>query len=650
MTDQSNASSQKASPATEASKAPDASKEPSSSAASPCAVPGFVPAFAHPLAARILAMEPVRRAVLAAVILAALVFIPWLGAVGLWDCWEVHYGEVAREMVARHDPIYPYWESAHFFSKPPLTMWMQALGIWLSNGLAEGGNGHLGVYLEWGMRLPFALLMILAVAMLTLAVGRVVNPRAGLFSGVALATSPLFFLLARQTVTDTPFVATLTIGLSAFMLAEISPQAVRGRELPDDAEHAEEKKRLVGDSSFWWMVAYAAFGLATLAKGLLGFALPGALLLAYLLVTWDWSMMKRCRLVPGLVVFLLVALPWYLTLSLFDGKDEGSKTFVQRFFIHDHFNRLGKGVHTTTPNTTFTYFIEQLGFAVFPWVPFLPSAFARLTRVDVKAKDPESKGITFIALWAMVAFVVFTLSATKFHHYCFPVVPALAVLAAVALDDVLKSGREDWGKAALLTLAGLALYAVIAHDLWKTPSHLINMYVYKYDRPYPLEEVAPQNAFAVLFGLGGAGMLAGFVARSRKGLVAAAMAFAVAFSVYGSWVHWKNLTFHWSQRDILWVYYENRARADEPIAAYTMNWRGETFYTSNRVRQLRKAEKLYEYLAQPGTLWLMVEQDRYENMAKIVKNRGRDIEIMDRSGNKFYLARATEKAGKGKTP
>ena len=72
-----------------------------------------------------------RHTVAAAAILAALIFLPWLGAVGLWDCWEVHYGEVAREMVARHDPIYPYWENAYFFSKPPLTMWMQALGIWM---------------------------------------------------------------------------------------------------------------------------------------------------------------------------------------------------------------------------------------------------------------------------------------------------------------------------------------------------------------------------------------------------------------------------------------------------------------------------------------------------------------------------------------
>jgi hypothetical protein len=58
---------------------------------------------------------------------AALLFFPLLGAVGLWDPWEPHYAEVGREMMVRHDWIHPFWESAYFFSKPPLTMWLTNL-------------------------------------------------------------------------------------------------------------------------------------------------------------------------------------------------------------------------------------------------------------------------------------------------------------------------------------------------------------------------------------------------------------------------------------------------------------------------------------------------------------------------------------------
>lgn len=36
-------------------------------------------------------------------------FLPYLGAVGLWDPWETHYGEVARMMVERNDYVFPWW-------------------------------------------------------------------------------------------------------------------------------------------------------------------------------------------------------------------------------------------------------------------------------------------------------------------------------------------------------------------------------------------------------------------------------------------------------------------------------------------------------------------------------------------------------------
>jgi 4-amino-4-deoxy-L-arabinose transferase-like glycosyltransferase len=82
-----------------------------------------------PLLAKLLQWPIELRATLVSIILSSLVFLPFLGAVGLWDCWEVHYGEVAREMIQRNDYVHPFWENAYFFSKPAFTMWMQATGL-----------------------------------------------------------------------------------------------------------------------------------------------------------------------------------------------------------------------------------------------------------------------------------------------------------------------------------------------------------------------------------------------------------------------------------------------------------------------------------------------------------------------------------------
>jgi 4-amino-4-deoxy-L-arabinose transferase-like glycosyltransferase len=167
----------------------------------------------HPWVRRLLAVDAERRLVAMSLLVGALVFVPYVGAVGLWDPWESHYGEVAREMIARNDYVHPYWESSWFFSKPPLTMWMDVLGMALVG--TNRTTGKLALYTEWGMRMPFVLVVLASLALLAVALGRTVNRRVGLASTVVLATMPLFFLVTRQVVTDTPFVACLIAAMAS---------------------------------------------------------------------------------------------------------------------------------------------------------------------------------------------------------------------------------------------------------------------------------------------------------------------------------------------------------------------------------------------------------------------------------------------------
>ena len=40
---------------------------------------------------------------------------------------------------------------------------------------------------------------------------------------------------------------------------------------------------------------------------------------------------------------------------------------------------------------------------------------------------------------------------------------------------------------------------------------------------------------------------------------------------------------HWGQREVLEAYYKMRGNENEPIVAYQMNWKGENFYTGNKI-------------------------------------------------------------------
>ena len=78
------------------------------------------------------ALPEERRGVALVLLLAGVVFLPRLGSVGLWDPWEPHYAEVARQMIVRGDYVHPYWENAYFFSKPVLLFWLDALAMGLA--------------------------------------------------------------------------------------------------------------------------------------------------------------------------------------------------------------------------------------------------------------------------------------------------------------------------------------------------------------------------------------------------------------------------------------------------------------------------------------------------------------------------------------
>src|SRR3982750_4102664 len=71
-------------------------------------------------------------------------YIPFAGSYGLWDPWETHYSEVARQMVKRGDFI-SLWgpgsprDADVFWSKPVLTFWLMAIGMHIARVGLPGG-------------------------------------------------------------------------------------------------------------------------------------------------------------------------------------------------------------------------------------------------------------------------------------------------------------------------------------------------------------------------------------------------------------------------------------------------------------------------------------------------------------------------------
>jgi 4-amino-4-deoxy-L-arabinose transferase-like glycosyltransferase len=147
----------------------------------------------------------------------AFLYFPAMGLQSLWDPWETHYGEVAREILSRDDWISLWWaQDGWFWSKPVLNFWIQSLSMaslgthFHADMMLTGANGAWTAHPEWVVRTPNVLMTVVAMYLLYKGVAKVFGRRAGLLGALVLATMADWFFLAHQTMTDMPFVAAMT--------------------------------------------------------------------------------------------------------------------------------------------------------------------------------------------------------------------------------------------------------------------------------------------------------------------------------------------------------------------------------------------------------------------------------------------------------
>jgi 4-amino-4-deoxy-L-arabinose transferase-like glycosyltransferase len=159
-----------------------------------------------------------RRPALFVLVACSLLLLPALGGYGLWDPWETHYGEVAREILARDDWITLWWAQDEWFrSKPIFIFWIEALA-WGALGIPFAPDAN-PAYPEWAIRLPHYCLSMGALMAAYALVARVFSRRAAIVAALVLATTPYFFFLSHQAITDMPFVSTMTMALAMFGIA-----------------------------------------------------------------------------------------------------------------------------------------------------------------------------------------------------------------------------------------------------------------------------------------------------------------------------------------------------------------------------------------------------------------------------------------------
>ncbi len=188
--------------------------------------------------------------IVAAAVVVTVVYSLSIAACGPWDPWETHYGEVARQILVRHDPLDLWWEpgtgpdgraETTFWSKPALPFWLMALSMKLF-GVGVGAAADEMVQPLWpelALRLPSMLTGLLTAAFAGLVVWRLRSPSdtsglllrptpthaqfAGIATSLVLATMPQWAIVSRQALTDMFFVGPVVVAFGAWAMATLAP-------------------------------------------------------------------------------------------------------------------------------------------------------------------------------------------------------------------------------------------------------------------------------------------------------------------------------------------------------------------------------------------------------------------------------------------
>ncbi len=364
-----------------------------------------------------------KLALLLPLVLTAVVYISTAGNRGVIDYDEGHHAQVALHMVRSGDWVTPYVNGVRFLEKPPLMFWLTAASLRM-----------FGIN-EFALRLPTALGVIALVWVVALMARRVAGGQAALVAGLGTSFCVGTYLFTRETLHDIWLVLFITLAMSAFLEWYLDPR------------HSFRRA---------WLF-YAAMAGAVMSKSLIGIAFPAGIVVAFFLLSREWPKWRTLHVLPGSVLFLILAVPWHWLAEI---RHPG---FLYSFFINEQFLRfLGRHDPPVLWSLPLLTFWALIPVWFFPWTAFLPAAFSAGRR---PANRGELALARLVLAWVVIVLGFFSVSG-RLEHYAFPALPALSLIVGVALSRTESSRAVNWAFRGLAILGVIVLAAAIGAGVW----------------------------------------------------------------------------------------------------------------------------------------------------------------------------------------
>lgn len=301
----------------------------------------------------------------------------------------------AQSMYDNQNWIVPWFNGEPRLTKPPLGYWLTALTAYVAGGIAQ--------IQPWHGRLPSAIAAIGIVVLTVLSGRKLFGTRHGLLAGLMLATSSGFYYYAHSARPEMVYAFFCTAALTSYLYVVSSSSGSQSR---------------IASKLIW-----VCFALATLTKGP---QIPLIFLSAFL-VDMRYrklglkEILDRFQPVRGLVIFLLITLPWWWLVDRQAGGIQGTQLSGSLLKL-DIFN-------VADPY----YFYRPLQLML-PWVFLLPTIFF----VPWKKIQP-SYFVLAVAIAAAAVFLSF--GPQKRWYYMLPLLAPMFLILAIGTLEVVQRAQ-----------------------------------------------------------------------------------------------------------------------------------------------------------------------------------------------------------------
>ncbi len=510
-------------------------------------------------------------------------YVVLLGSYPLLDPDETRYVSMGRDMFQTKDYMTLYLNGEYFFEKPPLFFWLEVFSFKL-----------FGVS-EWTARLPIVLLSLLPAGFLFALCKKVKDTKFAFITTAILFTCLEYVIITKMAILD----SVLTSFVSASILAYFY------------TFFAEEKNK-----KYFWLLSYIFCGLATLAKGIPGVALPAAILFISTIVFKTYK--ETLKFFPiGLIIFGAIVVPWHVLMLKMH-----NPLFYDEYVMKHHILRF-VGSDVINRKQPFYFYILTLLWGLFPWIfSFVGSLFKKVENFKIKIENNSDKFyvLNLIAVGAILLF--FSASGTKLITYIQPIYPFLAVLIGKVWYDYINENKNEKGiKIGTIVLNSILLIACVA-------SFFVPVFLPK--ELYNSHMMIMQILLPILFG---GYCVASFISMKKENRLAQFLSTAIFMGVFASLFTPFVFKFDYALgQDDLMKYAKIAQEKNSTISGYNTGRKYSLIYYSGL-----RTVKLFN---EDDFEWLRNELKKENHIVitrnKVLKEIPFEVEVLDR-GVKFSM-------------